>query len=100
MDDPLVLDLDLVQIHLWTVFLLGSIFGYMEDNSTFLMEDVFLNSVCVCVNACACMRSNPMAESSGLFVTLWSANMVCCSSFPGGGHIALSMRPLRDCPSH
>ena len=54
MGHPLVLDLDLVQIHLWTVFFLGSIFGYMEDNSTFLMEDVFLNCVCVCV--CVCVR--------------------------------------------
>ena len=53
MGHPLVLDLDLVQIHLWTVFFLGSIFGYMEDNSTFLMEDVFLNCVCVCVHVCA-----------------------------------------------
>ena len=59
MDHPLVLDLDLVQIHLWTVFLLGSIFGYMKDNSTFLMEDVFLYSVCVCVcvgvHVCVCV---------------------------------------------
>ena len=78
MDHPLVLDLDLVQIHLWTVFLLGSIFGYMKDNFTFLMEDIFLYSVCVCVcvgvHVCVCvhvcMRSSQMVESSGLFVAL------------------------------
>ena len=97
MDHPLVLELDAVGSPL-SCLPLGFHFDCMEDNSTFLMEGVFLNSIYVCVWTHSAAKWLKVVDCcSSLF---GSANMFFYASLLDGDHVSLSVQLWWGCQSH